>query len=74
MRTISDVWFMLTLSPDIVFSLLLALLLISLETTIIFVVFISANKSKVYWAELGIATWNLTRVSYAKTIHGDVKI
>ena len=57
MRTISDVWFMLTLSPDIVFSLLFALLLISLETTNRFVIFVRANKSKVYCAELGIATW-----------------
>ena len=57
MRTISDVWFMLTLSPDIVFSLLFALLLISLETTILVVIFVSASKSKVYCAELGIATW-----------------
>ena len=56
---------MLTLSPDIAFSLLFALLLISLETTILFVISVSASKSKVYCAQLGIATWNLTRVIYA---------
>ena len=57
MQVKSHVWLqMFTLSPDIGFSLIL---LTSLESTIFFVSFVSANKSKVHCAQLTIVTWNI---------------